>query len=81
MVAGDTLAALAIFHDLNLASQFCDELILLKRGQVVAHGVPSQVLTPSVIERVYGARVEVMAHPHNGLPVVCPVYVQTPSTC
>ncbi len=68
------LAALAIFHDLNLASQFCDQLILLKAGRIVAQGRPHQVLTPSVIQAAYGARVEVMAHPRNGLPVVCPVY-------
>jgi iron complex transport system ATP-binding protein len=68
------LAALAIFHDLNLASQFCDELILLKQGRMVAQGAPGQVLTPRVIQDAYGARVEVMAHPQNGLPVVCPVY-------
>jgi ABC-type cobalamin/Fe3+-siderophores transport system ATPase subunit len=68
------LAALAIFHDLNLASQLCDELILLKEGRLVAQGAPDQVLTPPVIQDAYGARVEVMAHPQNGLPVVCPVY-------
>jgi len=78
LIAGRKLSALAIFHDLNLASQFCDELILLKEGRVIAQGAPRQVLTPSVIQQAYGAQVEVMAHPNNGLPVVCPVYSQTP---
>lgn len=68
------LAALAIFHDLNLAAQFCDYLLLLKAGCTMAIGSPEDVLTPSIIYEAYGARVEVMAHPQNGLPVVCPVY-------
>ena len=74
------LAALAIFHDLNLASQFCDQLLLLDKGRVAARGAPAQVLTPTVIQGAYGARVEVMAHPQNGLPVVCPAISQLSST-
>jgi iron complex transport system ATP-binding protein len=67
------LAALAIFHDLNLAAQYCDELVLLHQGQVVIQGPPDQVLTPPMLQRVYGAEVMVMPHPRNGLPVVFPV--------
>ena len=74
------LAALAIFHDLNLASQFCDQLLLLDKGRVAARGAPAQVLTPTVIQGAYGARVEVMAHPQNGLPVVCPAISKLSST-
>jgi len=66
------LAALAIFHDLNLAAQYCDELVLLQQGRVVARGSPDQVLTPSLIRQVYGVEVTVMPHPGNGLPVVFP---------
>ena len=67
------LAALAIFHDLNLAAQYCDELVLLQQGQVVAQGSPNHVLTPSTLRQVYGTEVAVIPHPHNGLPVVLPV--------
>ena len=67
------LAALAIFHDLNLAAQYCDELVLLQQGQVVAQGSPNHVLTPSTLRQVYGIEVAVIPHPHNGLPVVLPV--------
>lgn len=67
------LAALAIFHDLNLAAQYCDELVLLQQGRVVAQGSPNHVLTPSTLRQVYGTEVVVIPHPHNGLPVVLPV--------
>jgi iron complex transport system ATP-binding protein len=64
------LAALAIFHDLNLAAQYCDELVLLNLGKVEARGAPDQVLTPPLLKRVYGTEVVVMPHPQNGLPAV-----------
>jgi iron complex transport system ATP-binding protein len=73
------LAALAIFHDLNLAAQYCDELVLLQRGRIVAQGPPNRVLTPPAIREVYGVNVEVISHPQNGLPVVCPIHSPIPS--
>jgi iron complex transport system ATP-binding protein len=73
LVKERALAALAIFHDLNLAAQYCDELVLLDRGQVAARGAADQVLTPSLLQRVYGTKVVVAPHPQNGLPVVFPV--------
>ncbi len=69
------LAALAIFHDLNLAAQYCDELVLLNLGRVEARGTPAQVLTPALLKRVYGAEVVVIPHPQNGLPTVLPACV------
>lgn len=67
------LAALAIFHDLNLAAQYCDELMLLNSGRIEAHGTPAQVLTPALLKRVYETEVVVIPHPQNGLPTVLPV--------
>ena len=67
------LAALAIFHDLNLAAQYCDELVLLNFGRIVARGTPDQVLTPELLQQVYRADVVVVPHPLNGLPAVFPV--------
>jgi iron complex transport system ATP-binding protein len=72
MVRERDVAALSIFHDLNLAAQYCDELVLLNKGKIVAKGIPKQVLTPQLIQKAYGANVGVMAHPTNGLPVVYP---------
>jgi iron complex transport system ATP-binding protein len=81
LVAERRLAALAIFHDLNLAAQYCDELVLLDRGRIVSYGPPAEVLTPEAIARVYGAEVDIVAHPQNGLPIICPQFpsATTPS--
>ena len=46
-------------HDLNLAAMFCDHLVVLDGGAVVAAGVPGQVLTEDLIAEVYGVRCRV----------------------
>ncbi|MFT3854340.1 MAG: iron chelate uptake ABC transporter family permease subunit [Ilumatobacteraceae bacterium] len=55
-------------HDLNLAAAFCDSLIVLNDGRVVATGSPEEVLTPELIESVYGVPARV-AHDEDGLHV------------
>jgi len=66
------LAVLAIFHDLNLAAQFCHEIFLLCQGRVFARGCPEKVITATNIAAVYGAEVTILSHPHNGRPTVLP---------
>jgi iron complex transport system ATP-binding protein len=57
-------------HDLNLAAQYCDRLLLLKHGELHVVGTPAEVITAKNIEEVYGAEVCVYSHPVNGLPTV-----------
>jgi len=64
------LAVLAALHDLNLASQYCDRLILINDGRIHAEGTPWEVITSQNIEEVYGAGGCVYTHPVNGLPTV-----------
>lgn len=46
-------AVMIVLHDLGLAGRFCDDVILLNRGQVAAHGPGSEVLSGSILEQVY----------------------------
>jgi iron complex transport system permease protein len=64
------LTVLAALHDLNLAAQYCDRLILIHDGHIHAEGEPSQVITDANIKQVYGAENCVYPHPVNGLPIV-----------
>jgi iron complex transport system ATP-binding protein len=64
------LAVLAALHDLNLATQYCDRLVLIHDGHIHAEGKPSEVITNSNIKQVYGAENCVYTHPVNGLPIV-----------
>ncbi len=47
------LTIIAILHDLNIASQFCDKILLLDKGEVVKYGRPEEVLDYRIIEEVY----------------------------
>jgi iron complex transport system ATP-binding protein len=55
-------------HDLNLASEFCDRLILLQKGRIFKIGSPEEVITRENIERVYGCGVWVDRNPVSGMP-------------
>ena len=65
------LITLMILHDLNLAAQFADELILLADGRIQAQGSPREVLQKETIERLYQVEVNVQ-HDSDGLPIVLP---------
>jgi iron complex transport system ATP-binding protein len=58
--AESRLALVAAMHDLTLAAQYADRMILLDAGNVVAGGAPHEVLTEPLIARHYEARVEVV---------------------
>ncbi len=64
------MTVLAVLHDLNLASQYCDRLILIGDGSVQADGPPDEVITADNIRRVYGAEVWVRRHPATSRPYV-----------
>ena len=64
------MTVLAALHDLNLAAQYCDRLILINNGQVHAQGTPGEVINSRNIKEVYGADNCVYTHPANGLPTV-----------
>ena len=60
----------AVFHDLNLAAEYCRRLLVLERGRVAALGTPEEVLTADTIQRVYGVTVRVQRNPLSGRPHV-----------
>ncbi len=62
------LIVVVTLHDLNLASQYCDRLIMLSDGRVYCHGTPESVINAKTIKEVYGAEVYVYPHPINDLP-------------
>ncbi|GIU17042.1 ABC cobalamin uptake system ATPase BtuD [Shewanella sp. MBTL60-112-B2] len=64
------ITVVATIHDLNLASAFCDKLLLLREGKLIKSGTPAQVLTPASIENIYGIKTEVDRHPQGCHPRV-----------
>ena len=57
----DGLTVVSTMHDLTLAGQYADRLLLLDRGSVVAEGTPGEVLSVSNLEAYYGASVRIVA--------------------
>ena len=61
----DGLTSVAAIHDLNMASRFCDRLVLLQEGRVLAEGTPEEVLTPKLIAQAFGVKAAVYRDPHT----------------
>lgn len=62
--------AIAILHDLNLAAQFADRIILLDEGRVIASGSPKEVLTAYNIEKAFKHSVLITEHPTMDFPLI-----------
>jgi iron complex transport system ATP-binding protein len=65
-LARQGMTAIAAMHDLSLAARFCDRLLLLHRGRVVAEGPAESVLTPGNIRDTFGVEAQVYRDPLNG---------------
>lgn len=92
-VRGLGRTVIAALHDLNLAAQYCDRVVVLDAGTVVADGPPAVSFTPELIQAVFGVEARVLedhhdrvlafrrphADPHPGETVPVPVPVHTES--
>ncbi|MEK4116739.1 ABC transporter ATP-binding protein [Paenibacillus sp. FSL W8-0919] len=64
------ITVISVLHDLNLAAQFCDKLLVLHEGRVAGMGSPEEVLTEAYISRIFRVMPSVVKHPENGAPQV-----------
>ena len=53
-------------HDLNLAARYCNKLLLLNQGELLAYGEPAAVLQPDLLQQVFGLPCDVSVQPHFG---------------
>ncbi|MET7641653.1 ABC transporter ATP-binding protein [Streptomyces sp. NPDC005438] len=67
---GRTLVA--VLHDLNQAARYATHLIAMRDGRIVAEGKPDEVVTASLVEKVFGLRCRVIEDPESGTPLVVP---------
>ncbi len=68
--------AVVILHDLNLAAQYADHVVMLRAGQVEAAGLPRDVITAENIHRVFNLKVWLIEHPEMDCPMVIPQHYQ-----
>jgi len=68
-LADQGVAVVVVLHDLSLAAAYADQVALIHRGEVAAHGAPRDVMTAERVEAVYGSAVHVIDGP-SGLLIV-----------
>ena len=66
------ITSVAVLHDLNLASMFCDELIMMKNGEVLYQGKPEDILTEKILYEVYDLKAKVIKD-EKGKPYIIPL--------
>lgn len=71
-------AAVIVTHDINLAAEFANRVVLLKSGHMIAAGKPHEVLTEQLLSDVLEIKVLVDAHPISGAPRITPAHEEAP---
>lgn len=59
------LLSIMVLHDLNLASMFCDEILMLKGGKVQYKGTPKELYTKEILKEIYGLNCDVIEYKNN----------------
>jgi iron-siderophore transport system ATP-binding protein len=62
-----------VLHDLNQACRYCDHLVAMREGAIVAEGPPAAVVTAELVEEVFGLRCQVVPDPVSHTPMVIPI--------
>jgi iron-chelate-transporting ATPase len=63
------VAILMVLHDVNLAARYCDQLVALRGGRVLAQGSPRELMRSDVLEAIYGLPMGIIPHPVTGRPM------------
>jgi iron complex transport system ATP-binding protein len=71
-LAGEGYTVLVILHDLNLAAQFADTILLMKQGRLVTTGTAREVLQPAFIAEAYDMEVNVLEYDEYDFPILVP---------
>ncbi len=69
-LAREGASVIAVIHDLNLAAQYADRILILNDGKLVADGSPWETLTEQIISDVYQWPTQVIKHPKSGHPII-----------
>jgi iron complex transport system ATP-binding protein len=62
-----------VLHDLNLATRYSDNLIVMREGAILAQGHPRDVITPELLHEAFGLRARVIDDPVSDRPLIVPI--------
>lgn len=63
------LTVIAVLHDINMAARYCDYMVALRAGTMIAQGAPDTIMNAEVLGDIYGIPMGILAHPNHGAPV------------
>ena len=63
------LGVVIVLHDINMAARFCDEILALRAGRLIAEGSPAEIMQPHHLRTIYGLEMDVLRHPATCAPV------------
>ena len=63
------LTVIAVLHDINMAARYCDHLVALRNGGMIAQGDACAIMQPEVLQAIYGIPMGILPHPDGGTPV------------
>jgi iron complex transport system ATP-binding protein len=66
----DNVGIISVMHDLNLASQYADRILILKEGSILALGSLEETLTSANLEEAYAIKTEILEHPVTQKPLI-----------
>ncbi len=69
-LAKQGILVIAVLHDINLACQFCNEILIMKDGRIMDLGRPNKVITPRSIKSAFSIDVDLIENPKNNIPYV-----------
>lgn len=67
------LGVVVVLHDVNMAARFCDHIVALHSGRIIADGPPEDILNPEALRAIYGLEMHIMQHPSSQHSVAIPV--------
>ena len=63
------LTVIAVLHDINMAARYCDYLVALRGGEMIAQGTPAELMRSDTLEQIYGIPMGILPHPAGAAPV------------
>lgn len=66
------IGVVVVLHDVNMAARFCDEILALKQGKLIARGSPEAIMTPDELQRIYGVAMDVLPQGPGKRPLAFP---------
>ncbi|SER16422.1 MULTISPECIES: ABC transporter ATP-binding protein [Pseudomonas] len=73
MLANAGKTVVMVVHDLSQACRYADHLVAMQSGRIIAEGVPADIVTPELVETLYGVRCVLLKDPVSGTPLIAGV--------